>query len=181
MAKRKRQKNLFEMALQENWGFSFAIGTTILVLTLFFMPSASNPILGAFTLALKPIGVVLSILFYLIALLRFLQQDKAKRESVFKIKNEPNLQSKEFDIPLLKSQNTKQKQTSEKPNTWTLKLIQDLEWKRFEELSVAYYLEKGIRAETTPLGADGGIDIKLYQDNSGKATTIIQCKAWLPM
>ena len=61
---------------------------------------------------------------------------------------------------------------------WSLKLIQELEWKKFEELSLAYYLEKGIRAETTSLGADGGIDIKLFQDGSEKPTTIIQCKSW---
>lgn len=178
MAKRKRQKNLFEIAFQENWGFSFAIGTTILVLTLVVLPSISNPILMAFAKALKPIGVVSSIVFYLIAFFKFLQQDKAIRNSVLENRNEPNLHAKNVAPPFLNPTNAKQTQSAEKPFNWTLKLIQDLEWKRFEELSVAYYLEKGIKAETTPLGADGGIDIKLYQDDSGKATTIVQCKAW---
>ena len=35
-----------------------------------------------------------------------------------------------------------------------------------------------IKSETTPLGPDGGIDIRLYQDDSGKASAIVQCKAW---
>ena len=178
MAKRKKQKSIFEIALQENWGFAFAIGTAALVVTLFIFPSVSNPILGTLAKVLKPIGVLFSIVFYLIAVLRFLQQDKAKRDSVFEIRNEPSPFSKEFDAVFLKPQDVKQTQSIEKPTFWSLKLIQDLEWKRFEELSVAYYLEKGIRAETTTLGADGGIDIKLYQDDSGKPTTIIQCKAW---
>lgn len=40
--------------------------------------------------------------------------------------------------------------------------------------------EKGIRAETTRLGADGGIDIHLFQDDADptRATSIVQCKAW---
>lgn len=65
-----------------------------------------------------------------------------------------------------------------KPTAWSLELIRDLEWKRFEDVCQQYYQRKGIRSETTPLGPDGGIDIRLYQDDSGKATAIVQCKAW---
>lgn len=178
MARRKKQKSIFEIALQENWGFAFAIGSLALVVTLFILPRTSNPILGGFAKVLKPIGAFFSIVFYLIAVLRFLQQDKAKRNAVFEVRNEPTALTKEFEAVFVKAQEVRHPQRTEKPSTWSLKLIQDLEWKRFEELSVAYYLEKGIRAEATTLGADGGIDIKLYQDDSGKPTTIIQCKAW---
>lgn len=66
----------------------------------------------------------------------------------------------------------------ERPIEWTLNLIREIEWKRFEELSTAYYQEKGIKAKATSIGADGGIDIKLYQDESGNPTAIVQCKAW---
>ena len=59
-----------------------------------------------------------------------------------------------------------------------MELLQQIEWKLFEDLSAAYYKEKGIRAELTKLGADGGIDIKLFQDESGKPTSLVQCKAW---
>ena len=61
---------------------------------------------------------------------------------------------------------------------WSLALVQEIEWKRFEDLCQKFYESKGIRSETTPLGPDGGIDIRLYQDDSGKATSIVQCKAW---
>jgi restriction system protein len=68
----------------------------------------------------------------------------------------------------------------EKPDSWSLDVLNRVEWKRFEELCCAYYCEKGIRAETTQLGPDGGIDIRLYQDtnNPDKMTAIVQCKAW---
>lgn len=65
-----------------------------------------------------------------------------------------------------------------KPTAWSLELIRTLEWKRFEEICQQLYEMKGIRSETTTLGPDGGIDIRLYQDESGQATSIVQCKAW---
>lgn len=65
-----------------------------------------------------------------------------------------------------------------KPTAWSLELIRDLEWKRFEDVCQQFYEMKGIRSETTALGPDGGIDIRLYQDDSGLASSIVQCKAW---
>ncbi len=68
--------------------------------------------------------------------------------------------------------------TLEKPAAWSLELIREIEWKRFEDLCQKFYACKGIRSATTPLGPDGGIDVRLYQDDSGIATSIVQCKAW---
>lgn len=159
-------------------GIRFCCGTVALVITLFILPSTSNPLLGPLAKILKPIGLICSIVFYLIAIFKIIQQDKLKRESVFEIRNEPTSFSNKFNTVHSKPQNFNHSQVIDKPTSWSLKLIKDLEWKKFEDLSVAYYLEKGIRAEATALGADGGIDIKLYQDDSGKPTTIVQCKAW---
>ncbi len=65
------------------------------------------------------------------------------------------------------------------PDTWTLDLIDRVEWKRFEDLCCEFYREMNIRAETTRLGADGGIDIRLFQNEAAPAqvTAIVQCKA----
>ena len=52
------------------------------------------------------------------------------------------------------------------PTSWSIELLQKIEWKLFEDLSAAYYQEKGIRAELTKLGADGGIDIKNLSVNN---------------
>lgn len=70
------------------------------------------------------------------------------------------------------------KSVTPKPTDWSLELIRDIEWKRFEDVCQQFYESKGIRSETTALGPDGGIDIRLFQDDSGKATSIVQCKAW---
>lgn len=61
---------------------------------------------------------------------------------------------------------------------WNLDLLRDIEWKRFEDVCAQFYTLNGVRSETTPLGPDGGVDIRLFQDGTGKVTTIIQCKAW---
>lgn len=65
-----------------------------------------------------------------------------------------------------------------KPAEWSIELIRNVEWKRFEDVCQQFYELKGIRSETTALGPDGGIDIRLFQDDSGKPTSIVQCKAW---
>lgn len=65
-----------------------------------------------------------------------------------------------------------------KPTAWSLEVIRDVEWKRFEDVCQKFYELSGIRSETTALGPDGGIDIRLYQDDSGRPTSIVQCKAW---
>ncbi len=65
-----------------------------------------------------------------------------------------------------------------KPTAWSLDVIRDIEWKRFEDLCQKFYETSGIRSESTALGPDGGMDILLYQDDTGKPTAIVQCTAW---
>lgn len=67
-----------------------------------------------------------------------------------------------------------------RPTAWSQEVLDQVEWKRFEDLCCAFYREKGIRAETTRLGADGGIDIRLFQDEAApeRMTAVVQCKAW---
>lgn len=57
----------------------------------------------------------------------------------------------------------RQPKAEPKPTAWSLKLLQEIEWKRFEELCAAFYREIGLRATTLRCGADGGINAKLYK------------------
>lgn len=62
---------------------------------------------------------------------------------------------------------------------WSLELIKELDWKRFEDLCVGYFQAKGRKAHITDLGADGGVDVLLYGDsNPHKVLGVVQCKAW---
>ena len=69
---------------------------------------------------------------------------------------------------------------ADRPSRWSLDVIDRMEWKRFEDVCCAFYNEKGIKAATTRMGADGGVDIRLYQDpdDADCCTAIVQCKAW---
>jgi|ERR1035437_2394590 restriction system protein len=53
-----------------------------------------------------------------------------------------------------------------------------LEWKRFEDVVAAYSRELGYEAKTTRIGADGGVDVQLFQNGQSQPVMIIQCKAW---
>ena len=61
---------------------------------------------------------------------------------------------------------------------WDLELLNKLEWKRFEEVVSEYYRLVGYRSEVTRMGADGGVDVLLYQQEGGSPIIIIQCKSW---
>lgn len=64
-----------------------------------------------------------------------------------------------------------------RPTCWSLELLQDIEWKRFEELCAAYCREMGWRAETRAYGPDGGIDIRLYDGDASHPKAAAQCKS----
>lgn len=64
---------------------------------------------------------------------------------------------------------------------WSIELINQLEWKRFEELCAEYFKEKGRNLKVTKLGPDGGIDIHFYHHyKPNEVSGIAQCKAWAP-
>jgi hypothetical protein len=50
---------------------------------------------------------------------------------------------------------------------WSISLLRSLDWKVFEDLCVGFFRELGLRAEPTPLGADGGVDIWLFPGGEG--------------
>lgn len=61
---------------------------------------------------------------------------------------------------------------------WSLNLLREIEWHRFEELCAAYWREAGMISTTTPFGADGGVDIELKQSDADAPDALVQCKAW---
>jgi restriction system protein len=61
---------------------------------------------------------------------------------------------------------------------WTRELLSRLEWKRFEDVVAAYSEMLGYKAKTTRIGADGGVDVQLFQAGQPSPAMIIQCKAW---
>jgi restriction system protein len=63
---------------------------------------------------------------------------------------------------------------------WGMDLLNALEWKRFEELCQQLWILRGRDARLTGCGADGGIDVEVYdEDGKGKVDIVIQCKSWV--
>ena len=61
---------------------------------------------------------------------------------------------------------------------WNLALLKALDWKRFELLCARYFEAIGFRTETNAAGADGGVDIHLFEKGASRAGIVVQCKAW---
>lgn len=186
---RRRNESILDIAIQSAWPVSATFAVAILALGYVVLPAVTqgNPFLVSVVPALRPFVWLLAGVFGLIALIKWIaaslraqkttQLDTARRvqprarTSVAARAPAP----KPFDIPY---EPTIRPTPTELAKEWSLELIQSIEWKRFEDVCQKFYESKGIRSACTPLGPDGGIDIRLFQDDSGKATAIVQCKAW---
>ena len=190
---RRRNESLLDIAIESSWPTSAVLSGGILFVGYVLLPALlnSNPIVRSVSQAFKPLCLLAAGVFALIALVKWLaeQTQAAKKRSLYveptktttpaggkawgqqmwvpppptAVKVEPRI-SGHLPIPPTED--------------WSLELIQSIAWKRFEDLCQRFYEVKGIRSECTPLGPDGGIDVRLYQDDSGRATAIVQCKAW---
>lgn len=59
------------------------------------------------------------------------------------------------------------------------KMLDIIEWRRFEAVVERCYQLKGFSTSTKEHGADGGVDIKLYsEDNPDDLAGVVQCKHW---
>lgn len=206
MKKRRYSRNndsILVMAIRSHWLYAAIVSAGFFAFAYIVIPLIGNKNILVQTLnaTFKPFLLLLGGVFALIALINYFRQSKSdtkisasaapinivplhKRQDI-QINTEP-----EHQIVQGWSKNDTQwgnlgfSSASSNPNTihrpasWSMDLLQQIEWKLFEDISAAYYKEKGIRAELTKLGADGGIDIKLFQDDSGNPTSLVQCKAW---
>lgn len=69
--------------------------------------------------------------------------------------------------------------TAPRPDEWSLDLLRAIDWKRFEEVCAEYFRLSGFRATTKSHGADGGIDVMLYEpNNQAQSAIVVQCKQW---
>src|SRR5882762_9234560 len=61
---------------------------------------------------------------------------------------------------------------------WNAQLLKQLEWRRFEELCVAYFHARGFKANVAQSGRHAGVDIQLVAQGAQQASLAIQCKPW---
>lgn len=194
MARRRRNKKLLDIALESPWPTAAGMAVVFFLVGFVVMPAFLRN--SAVTVSLIPVGQVvlgvMALLFAGIALTKYLIQLASPKTGAAPggllkpthasspVRNgSPSALDQAWDEAFSAGRRGPDEQSFAKPVAWSLGLLQAIEWKRFEDLCAAFYRENGIRCETTPLGADGGVDIRLFQDeNSAQATAIVQCKAW---
>lgn len=179
MRRKRKDSSLVIIALESRWPMAAAISATALLSGYVLLPVlfARSPVLSPLGAMLQPVCLIIALIFGIMALVKWLGEktqgnEQAAPETItFPARRRTKIEPSEHNTP-------PPHVAEPRPTAWSLELIQTLEWKRFEELCQRFYAAKGIRSECTPLGPDGGIDIHLYQDDSGNATAIVQCKAW---
>lgn len=202
---RRRQESFVELLLEQPWQVSVGIGVALFVGMKWLLPAlgAGSLILKPMATMAAELAWIFAGAFFLIGAIVFAKQKAslATRE----IREVPRARGKSADEqhtpswvkhaakthpidpgvargplgePIANVAPEPTQPAASKPDAWTIELLREIEWKRFEDVCQKFYELKGIRSETTPLGPDGGIDIRLYQDDSGVATSVVQCKAW---
>lgn len=61
---------------------------------------------------------------------------------------------------------------------WTLALLKEIEWHRYEQVVAEYYQLTGHEAKLTDFGSDGGIDVEVRRPGEAEPFLLVQCKAW---
>lgn len=195
---RRREESLVDIALSSKWPVSAAIAVFFLVLGYVVVPLSvrGNPILLAIAQGVTPILSIVAGFFGVIAGSKWLYtrlqtqpgQVRSTRSAInpgrrAAIETSPSppvmpFRREEPAIPLRQEPVLGSVEQPQFASAWTLELLQSIEWKRFEDLCQRFYAAKGIRSICTPLGPDGGIDIRLFPEEGDRATAIVQCKAW---
>lgn len=207
MARRRRgsgRTSLVEDLLSLPWQFSAGLGAAAFILIEFIFPAIAggNMFLQPVAAGISTLAWFFSGIFFLIAIVVFAKERAANEKEQASPRKfgtsgpKGSLRQEATHSPSTRATHGEQKSpqaidkqqngndqlqadsSGSKPTEWSLELIRDLEWKRFEDVCQQFYEKKGIRSDTTALGPDGGIDIRLYQDDSGRPTSIVQCKAW---
>ncbi len=156
------------------WWLPLIFAGVVLGISFGFFPSLGNSsaAAAAFVKAFTPIihfaSVVGAAILAAVAIIQFFAQRKSAQRLVAPEAGDP-----EFMV----STGTRLSAYA-RPTAWSLDLLRELEWKRFEELAAAFYREAGLRSETIRCGADGGIDATLYEEGKADPVAIVQCKAW---
>lgn len=61
---------------------------------------------------------------------------------------------------------------------WTLELLKRMDWRRFEELCVAYFEALGYEAAVTRPRPRASLDIALRAKDAAQASILVHCKGW---
>lgn len=189
MAKRIFGKPSLDSLLAIRWWIPAAIAAALFITLQWVIPSipASNTLLRLSAGIFKPFGMLIAAACGVITGLLYYKQRISKSSKTVRLL-EPH-----FSLPsptrTLKPPETDDQAPGElvinsgisasptKADAWSLELLRRIESQQFEELTAAYFREETFRTETTRIGADEGIDIKLFSKGKTDLYAIVQCQA----
>ncbi|MFN4062754.1 MAG: endonuclease, partial [Parazoarcus communis] len=168
--KSRREPGLIEIALTSDWKVSAGMSAFCIVGALVIVPVlfGGQPLLRGVAALVTPLAWTMATVFGCISLLRFSRQQAKnslssvgvgalRRTEPVSAAVNPPLSALDETLMPTRSEKGMPLGVPERPTEWTREVIDRLEWKRFEDVCCEFYRIKGIRAETTDLGADGGV------------------------
>lgn len=183
--KKKKNDGIIEVLLNSPWQVSVIFSIVAFILLRWIIPTqfSRNPYLATFGSASKS-AAPFTLLFLIPGLLGYIKQMLNKSpDDLPLVKKEPShsfnntvpnySQNKLQELPKLDSIETPAAITE-----WSLSLLKEMEWKRFELLCAEYFRCLGKHVETINHGADGGIDARIFSDKTNTLEYAIQCKSW---
>ncbi len=183
MAQRRNRKgdvNIVAVLLNAPWQISAVLAVVAFGVMRWVMPSQfTSPATIALGKVAYGLAPVVSVLILLIAAASYFR-NKSSTPSVTQPNNprferaDPKL-APEIDWSKISG---KPSPTEVLPTEWSIELLRKLEWHRFETLCAEYFRQLGKRVETITHGADGGIDARIYAQDSKILEYAVQCKAW---
>lgn len=202
----KKNKSSIEEIFKSDWKFSAGLGIATYVFAFVFLPFVAADTLAIIVMPMIQLLAKLFIFFCafvsLFKIVRKLNNEGDHRKFIEFEKIEPTISTHRSNIPFRRRKiNSVDEATSAEVNgnkeegdepslvivkaietevnkKWTLKFLNSLDWKVFENLCSRYFSALGVKNSETNLGADGGVDLFLYQSNGPESTAIAQCKKW---
>lgn len=199
----KKNKTLIDEIFESDWMFSAVIAITTLLIAFVGLPQVMSGMLAKAVLPTIQFFAKGFILFCsVVSALKLIRQlfKKHKESDFFSYELDSPVGSSNKKINTLQrakveSVSDKNKVEHVKPNQalntnsqvatqkqwdikgqWTLEFINSLDWNVFESLCSHYFSAIGVKNSETGLGADGGVDLFLFDSGENKPTSIVQCK-----
>ena len=187
--RRSKRKSGFEALLELPWHALILLAAAVYAVFTWIIPAmvGSNPILKPLIQMMRGVAWIPATGLGLLAVISYFAKRKHRAVSVpafIPAKDElllgepwknpaPSALDEAWDLSIRPP-----KKITAPTDVWSLDLLRELEWKRFEIVCASYYQKQGFRVETIRCGADGGIDAKLYWRDETNPAAILQCKAW---
>lgn len=196
--KTARTENVFVLLIESPWQVSalLAVVTFIFMKWIFpsMMSSSTSAPLAALSSGFAPIFSTILLLLGAISFFRHRTKSPAIYPVASNSKSTPRAYFREepgFNVKPTSASDSLDRMPNIPPihtelkssppllqKSWSLELLQTLEWKRFEIVCAEYYRLLGKTVETISHGADGGLDARVYGEDPSKIELGIQCKAW---